>query len=89
MKETTNPIITARNKATVEQFKKFVIKKDDEGYSHYRLMTKENAEFWKAQAWFIKHCINTLGMTIEDFFTTTKPENNVSENQKLLQTQSN
>lgn len=82
MKETTNPIILARKNATTEQYKNFVIKPTQTGFSHYRAMIRENAEYWKSEAWFVYHCIETLGMTFQDFQPpirlTQKQENNTN-----------
>ncbi|MEA5404468.1 hypothetical protein VB776_16165 [Arcicella sp. DC2W] len=74
MSQTKNPIIQARNNATIEQYKSFVIKPTGNGYSHYRAMIQESAQFWKAEAWFIQHCIETLGMTFQDFQTPTRKD---------------
>lgn len=63
----TNPIFLAKKNSTLVDYKRFVIPKDHPGYSHYRTMIQPNAQYWKAQAWFIMHCVDCLGMKLEDF----------------------
>lgn len=70
----TNPIFLAKNNCSVADFKRFVIPKSDPGYSHYRTMIQPDAQYWKAQAWFVAHCIDCLGMKFEDFQEPKKAE---------------
>lgn len=70
----TNPILIAKEKASVYSTRQFILKPSDAGYSHYRTMLKPNAQLWKAQAWFIIRCIDCLGMKLEDFQEPTKKE---------------
>jgi hypothetical protein len=69
-----NPIFLAKNNCSVINYKRFVIPKTDPGYSHYRAMTKKDSPYWKAQAWFIMHCVDCLGMKLEDFQEPKKAE---------------
>lgn len=70
----TNPIFLAKNNCSVANYKRFVIPKDHPGHSHYRTMIKPNAQYWKAQGWFIMHCVDCLGMKLEDFQEPKKAE---------------